>query len=313
MLKGDLNLFISFVKKGVGFLLFVICSFAIYKQVMSNESWSQYGVILHKLIFQIPFYKWLVLLLLMCLNFIIESIKWRSVVSSNNSISILNAIKGVLVGQTFAFFTPNRIGEYAGRTLFLEDGKKWMGVAQLGWASYAQLLVTIIVGAFALVINLNEYNWIVGGLFIWVRIGVPIIFIISVSLFFYKYTWKGKLKFLNILQIDTSVKVRLLLLSFFRYLIFLLQYAWVAFMLQMNIELLPLALSIAILFLFLSILPTISITELVIRGQLLLMILAPFYHNKMLIISLSSLIWGVNFLLPSIIGAILLLGYRLNR
>lgn len=84
-------------------------------------------------------------------------------------------------------------------------------------------------------------------------------------------------------------------------------------MLQMNIDFISIAISVSILFLFLSILPTISITELVVRGQLLLLILAPFCHDKMMIISLSSIIWGVNFLLPSIIGAILLLGYRLNR
>ena len=218
-----------------------------------------------------------------------------------------------MVGQTFAFFTPNRIGEYAGRTLYLEEGKKLMGVSQLAWTSYAQLLITIIIGSIALALNIGYYNWINGSLLIVVNIVLPIIIILSVSLFFYKYEWKGRLHFLNILQIDTRSKLYLLILSFFRYFIFLLQYAWVAYMLQMQIDFISLALSVAILFLFLSILPTISITELVVRGQLLLLILAPFCHNKMMIISLSSLIWSVNFLLPSIIGAILLLGYRLNR
>jgi hypothetical protein len=71
--------------------------------------------------------------------------------------------------------------------------------------------------------------------------------------------------------------------------------------------------SIAVLFLFLSILPTISITELVVRGQLLLLILAPWYSNGLMIIVLSSLIWAVNFLLPAIIGACLLLGFRLKQ
>ncbi len=313
MLNGVFNLFISIGKKTIGFLLFIICSFAIYNKVLSNESWSQYGTILRKLIFSIPFYQWLILLCLMSINFLIESIKWKKAVSENNSISLLNAIKGVLVGQTFAFFTPNRIGEYAGRTLFLEKGNKLMGIAQLGWASYAQLLVTIIVGAFALAINLSQYEWIGSNLLIWLRLGIPIVVLLAIVLFFYKHIWKGRLAFLNIIQIDSKVKMHLFGLSIIRYLLFLLQYAWVAIMLKMNIEFIPLILSVATLFLFLSILPTISITELVIRGQLLLMILAPLYHDKMIIISLSSLIWGVNFLLPSIIGAILLLGYRLNR
>jgi hypothetical protein len=319
MLKGYFQSIISYAKKSIGLLLFLLCSYAIYKQVLSNENSMQYQSILHQLIFQIPFYQWCVLLILMAFNFLIESFKWRMVVSanntetSNNSISFSNAVKGVLVGQTFAFFTPNRIGEYAGRTLYLEEGKKLKGVSQLAWASYAQLLITIIVGAVALALNMGQYHWINGSLLMGASIVLPLIIILTIGLFFYKYEWKGRLQFLNILQIPTRIKFYLLVLSFFRYFIFLLQYAWVAYMLQMQIDFISISLSVAILFLFLSILPTISITELVVRGQLLLLILAPFCHDKMMIISLSSLIWGVNFLLPSIIGAILLLGYRLNR
>lgn len=319
MLKGYFQSIISYAKKSIGLLLFLLCSYAIYKQVFSNNNSMQYQSILHQLIFQIPFYQWFVLLLLMSFNFLIESFKWRMVVSSNNaefsnnSISFLKSVKGVLVGQTFAFFTPNRIGEYAGRTLYLEEGKKLMGVSQLAWSSYAQLLITIILGSIALAMNIGHYDWINGNLLKGASIALPIIIILSVGLFFYKYEWKGKLQFLNILQIPTRIKIYLVVLSFLRYFIFLLQYAWVAYMLQMQIDFITIALSVAILFLFLSILPTISITELVVRGQLLLLILAPFCHDKMMIISLSSIIWGVNFLLPSIIGAILLLGYRLNR
>jgi hypothetical protein len=319
MLKGYFQSIISYAKKSIGLLLFLLCSYAIYKQVLSNDNSMQYQSILHQLIFQIPFYQWCVLLLLMAFNFLIESFKWSMVVSSNNtetsnnSISFSKAVKGVLVGQTFAFFTPNRIGEYAGRTLFLEEGKKLMGVSQLAWASYAQLLITIIVGSIALALNIGHYHWINGSLLLGARIVLPFIILLSLGLFFYKYTWSGKLSFLNILQIKTGLKINLLAVSLIRYFIFIIQYAWAAYMLQMNIDFISIAFSVSILFLFLSILPTISITELVVRGQLLLLILAPFYQDKMIIISLSSIIWGVNFLLPSMIGAILLLGYKLNR
>jgi hypothetical protein len=51
----------------------------------------------------------------------------------------------------------------------------------------------------------------------------------------------------------------------------------------------------------------------VVRGQLLILILTPFYSNKVNIVSLSSIIWGINFLIPSIIGTSLLLGYRIKR
>jgi hypothetical protein len=313
MIKDTFNTIFSYSKKSIGFVLFVICSYAIYTKVLSNEHWFEYTQHLRNLLFDIQWDQWLILILLMGFNFIIESIKWQKVVKSSEPIRFMNAIKGVLVGQTFAFFTPNRIGEYAGRTLFLSAGNKLIGMTQLAWASYAQLLVTLFVGSFAFAIHVNDYNWIDAQWLYWIKMSSPGIGIVAIFIFFYKKEWSRKLKFLNIIQIETSVKVNLLILSFVRYLIFLMQYVWVAYMLKMNIEIIHLVLSIAILFLFLSILPTVSVTELVVRGQLLLMILAPIYHEKMNIISLSSIIWGVNFLIPSIIGAFLLLGYRLNR
>ncbi len=305
MFKNTVNLLVSFGKKSLGFLLFIVCGVAIYKKVLENENWAQYGEKIKAQFLTISFNQWVILLLLMCLNFFIESIKWHHVVAKNNPISISKSIRSVFVGQSFAFFTPNRIGEYVGRTLFLEEGNKMIGMAQMAWTSYAQLLITILVGSLALTINLPFYPWLK-----WLS---PLLGIVASFLYFYRKEWKGWAVYFNILQIPTASKARLLLLSFFRYFVFTLQYVWAAHMLGMQIPLLDLVSSIAVLFLCLSILPTISITELVIRGQLLLVILAPFYPIKIMIISLSTLIWVVNFLLPAIIGTFLLLGYRLKQ
>jgi succinate-acetate transporter protein len=116
----------------------------------------------------------------------------------------------------------------------------------------------------------------------------------------------------NCLQSNIT-KLQLLGWSLLKYSIFIGQYLWVAYLLQIQLPIVTIFLCLAILFLLLSILPTISITELVVRGQLFIMILAPFYSNKASVVSLSSIIWGVNFLIPAIMGTILLLGYRIKK
>ena len=189
--------------------------------------------------------------------------------------------------------------------MFLETGNKAKGVAQMAWTSYAQLLVTIIIGTVALFWNSPFFPWL--------KWASPLIAILAVIVFFYDRQWKGWMTFLNKLQIPTQSKITLLLLSFLRYSVFTFQYAWAAKMLGMEIPFWVLGSSIAVLFLFLSILPTVSISELVVRGQLLLLILAPCYPNEAMVIVLSSLIWVVNFLMPAIIGACLLLGFRLKQ
>lgn len=313
MFNNYLQSFISIGKKSIGFLLFVICSYAIYRTVLVNENWTQLGLMLKAQLLSIAFYQWVFLFMLMCLNFLMESIKWKVVVANTNPISFTKAIKSVMVGQAFAFFTPNRIGDFAGRVLFLKTEHKLIGMAQLAWASYAQLIITLLLGTLAININLPLYPWINQVWLSLIKFGSPFVGLFIMLLFFYKKEWKGKLRFLNVIQIATRVKAKLLLLSFLRYLVFLLQYIWVAYLLKIQIDTGLLVVSVSILFLCLSILPTINITELVVRGQLLIIILAPFYADKHMVIYLSSFIWGVNFLIPAVIGAFLLLGYRLNR
>ncbi len=313
MLKGTQSNILSYVQKSIGLLLFVICSIAIYYQVIANENWDNLKNLFYSHFISIHFFEWLILLAFLLLNLVVEAVKWKMVVEATNPIPLSTSLKSVLVGQAFAFFTPNRIGEYAGRTMFLSTGNQLMGLAQMAWTSYAQLLITLVIGVMALFINITLYpglnmNWL-----FWIKWVSPLIGFIAVLLFFYKRKWSSKLSFLNVLQIDNQLKIKLLVWSLVKYAIFMMQYWYVAHLLKMEIAWTILILSLAILFLCLSILPTLSITELVVRGQLLILILTPFYSNKVNIVSLSSIIWGINFLIPSIIGTSLLLGYRIKR
>jgi hypothetical protein len=313
MLKSPKYQLSTIVKNSVGLLLFVICSIAIYKKVIVQSNWENLKQTIATQLGSIGIWNWVMLIFLLFLNLWMEAIKWKLVVAKNNPITIGRSFKSVLVGQAFAFFTPNRIGEYAGRTMFLSSGNKIMGLAQMAWTSYAQLLVTVFIGSVALFINIEYYPWMQNNWMLWIKTMSPFVGAIALFLFFYQKPWSGRLQFLNIIQIDSGIKIKLLSLSTARYLVFIGQYYWVAYLLQMNMSLATLFLSLSILFLLLSILPTISISELVVRGQLLIMILTPFYSNQLTIVSLSSIIWGINFLFPAIIGTCLLLGYRIKE
>lgn len=311
MLKSPNYKLSTIVKNSVGLLLFFICSIAIYQKVILQSNWENLKQTFYTHIGSIGIWNWIILFFLLFLNLWMEAIKWKLVVAKNNPITIANSFKSVLVGQAFAFFTPNRIGEYAGRTMFLSSGNKIMGLAQMAWTSYAQLLVTVCVGSIALFINIEYYPWMHSNSMLWIKVISPFVGALALFLFFYQKRWSGWLGFLSIIQIDQIIKIKLLSLSTLRYLVFIGQYCWAAYLLQMHISIATLFLSLSILFLLLSILPTISITELVVRGQLLILILTPFYSNQLTIVSLSSIIWGINFLLPAIIGTCLLLGYRI--
>ena len=296
---------LSVGNKLVGLILFVICAFAIYNKVLQNENLNQYGAELKVQLTKIHWGAWLLMGLLMALNYTIEALKWKTVIASTNQFNIFQALRAVLVGQAFSFFTPARSGDYVGRTLFLAPGTKLKGITQMAWASYAQLLMTICFGSIAIFWNLPFLPWLK-----WVA---PWGAVLALFLFFYNQSLKGWLSKINLLQIDNGLKWKLIALAFSRYLVYILQYNWASEMLSIPVHAIDLSIAIMALLFFLSMIPAISLTDLVIRGQLFLLLMAPFYHNDIMLIALTTLIWIVNFLIPSIIGSILLLGFKIKR
>jgi len=233
-----------------------------------------------------------------------EAIKWKLVLAELSPISILKSFKSVLVGQAFAFFTPVRTGDYVGRILFLEAGNKLKGLAQMAWASYAQLLITLFFGSIGLFYNLPFLPWLK-----WVG---PFIAATALIIYFHPGQFKGWLKKLSLLQIKSSLKGKLVFFSFLKYCVFILQYTWVVKIFNIPIGIQDLWAALSVLFFCLSLIPSIALTDVVIRGQLIVLLLSPFYDNSLMLICVSTIIWVVNFLLPAIIGSILLINYRIK-
>jgi hypothetical protein len=300
-----LNRLRSWGNKSIGLILFVVCLVAIYNKVAHNENLNQYSADIKIQFEKVTFFEWAVLLLLFLGNYLMEAIKWQNLLASWSPISIFKSYKSVLIGQAFAFFTPARSGDYVGRILLLPPGSKIKGVAKLAWSSYAQLIITISIGSIALFFNLPFFPWI--------KWFMPLGLIAALFVYFHPGQFKGWLNKINQLQIENKLKLNLLGLSFLKYMIFVLQYTWSVKMLNIPIAPIDLWIALGVLFLLLSIIPSISLTDLVIRGQIIVVLLEPYYNNSLMLICLSTIIWAVNFLLPAIIGAFLLINFRIKQ
>jgi hypothetical protein len=296
---------LSIANKAIGFILFIVCLIAIYSKVMTNDNLQKYGSSIKDQFLKITVGEWVVLLILFFLNYLIEAIKWSQAIKELSPMTLPQSLRSVLVGQAFAFFTPVRSGDYVGRILFLEQENKLKGVAQMAWSSYAQLLITLLIGTIALFFNLPFFPWLK-----WLA---PPITLAAFFIYFSKGQFTGWFKKLTSLQIKNELKVQLVTLSLMRYCIFILQFTWAVKILAMPIPIIDLWIAIAVLLLCLSIIPAIALTDLIIRGQLIVLLLAPWYTNTLMLICFSTIIWTVNFLLPAIIGSFLLLGFRIKR
>ena len=90
-----------------------------------------------------------VVCILMPLNWILEAKKWHVLILPIISISFLRAFRATLIGMTFGFVTPNRIGDIGGRSIVLPSKKK-QGVVASSIGSMLQFLVTILAGVFGM-------------------------------------------------------------------------------------------------------------------------------------------------------------------
>lgn len=125
------------------YLLFAAAFWYLYREIGPHLTWDvlrfsgdvSYGVLL---------------VLLLPLNQFLEVLKWHLLSRGFSGKGLGNAWRGVLIGQFYGLFTPNRVGDGAGRLHYLPSTMKSRGVFAFANGSIAQSLVTLSSGAAAL-------------------------------------------------------------------------------------------------------------------------------------------------------------------
>jgi len=92
---------------------------------------------------------WLVFAL-MPINWGIESKKWQLLVHHVETFSFSRAFKSVLSGCSVTMLTPNRVGEYGGRILYVKPANRIKAISLTLVGSISQLLVTMVMGSVGL-------------------------------------------------------------------------------------------------------------------------------------------------------------------
>ncbi|MDB5011122.1 MAG: hypothetical protein JWQ06_1911, partial [Mucilaginibacter sp.] len=87
---------------------------------------------------------------LMLVNWLLEALKWQYVTRNLVRISFWRAIECVFCGLTWAIFTPNRLGEYGGRVMFLPPRRRIHGVFAMAVGSFGQNVITNVLGTIAI-------------------------------------------------------------------------------------------------------------------------------------------------------------------
>jgi len=143
--------------------------------------------------------KFWAVVILAFINWGIEARKWQLLVKSLQRISYFVAFKAVLSGVTLSLNTPNRIGEYGGRILYVKEGNRIKAISLSIAGSMSQLIITLLMGCTGLVFLIytqqSSVNFIMGLSFFWVKILLLISTVAACVLLFifFRLSWLIKI------------------------------------------------------------------------------------------------------------------------
>lgn len=267
---------------------------------------------------------------MMFLNWLVEAIKWRMLIDKIEKISILRALRAVFSGVTVSTFTPNRIGEYAGRVFCLKKANRIQAALITVLGSMSQLLTTIVFGSIAFLFSfqyLDQYNdslFILHNNFILISIVLMVISVASLFLYFNIVNIIAKIKTISwISNIYSYIKVlsyynkkelfQVFLYSILRYIIFTTQFFILLNLFEVYILYHHAIVLIMLMLLIISIIPTIAITEISLRGSIAVFLFSVFSQNILGILAATLFIWLINLVIPAFIGTIFIFTLKFFR
>jgi uncharacterized membrane protein YbhN (UPF0104 family) len=86
----------------------------------------------------------ILVLILMFVNWGIEALKWKQLLRKIQQLSFVQSFKAILAGCTVSLMTPNRIGEFGGRLIYVENEYKVKAIALSILGGVTQLFVTFL-------------------------------------------------------------------------------------------------------------------------------------------------------------------------
>ena len=310
---------IAIPHKAKQFLVFTIkvlivsgAFYFIYQQLSQNDQldWAKFTALFHK--------NWSIggiafLLLFSFLNRFFEILKWKNLVTALQPISLLDATAQVLGALTAGIFTPNGLGEYAGKALFYEKTKVKKIVFLNLICNGIQMVLTVLFGIFGLLYFNAEFN-IITTKTIALLFGFVIVLLL-VSFFLKSFTIKGySLEKLvhKINQIPKSIHRRNILLGLLRYLVFSHQYYFLFLAFEVHLPYLILMSAITSIYFLASSMPSFQFLDFAVKGSVAVYFFGLLGVNEWIVVFITALMWFLNVVIPVLLGSYFVLNFKMK-
>jgi len=255
-----------------------------------------------------------ILFLLTFFNWFFEILKWQELVSSIKKISLKNAVEQCLGSLTVSLFTPNRIGEYGAKALYYTKDyrKQIMSINLVN--NLLQMGVTSVFGIIGLCFlsQVHEIHIIKRSILLWLCVFLLIFIplIIRKKNFGLLTNLIKKLKNL-VFNFSKNNVFKGLLFSIFRYVIFSFQFYYLLTLFGYRVNYFDAMAFISSMYFLASVIPSIFIFDVIVKGSIAVFLFSFLGFNELIILSIITIIWVLNFVFPSILGSYFVLRFKL--
>jgi hypothetical protein len=304
---------LPFVKLIIGILGFSV----IYFQLNKKFSVSDLYLIKEKISQTEMLQLFVLCCCMMPLNWLSETFKWHYLVNKIAPYNFKQSLKATLAGIYFGNFLPYRLGDLGGRLVYLEKANVLQGLMLYTAGGIAQVYISLLAGLFPLLSSMETLKSFLSPsliialcillviLFPWLMKTLPTIFNQLK-----KIKWFKALATPQIFALSNSSLIITVLLSLLRYGIYLSQFVMLCIIFGVSEQLGDLYLKSALMFLLFAFVPSFFATEWLTRVSIALLVFGNTYALAITIA--ASLLWLINILVPSLIGYLVILTYKLK-
>jgi len=277
-------------------------------------------------------------ILLFPVNQLLEAFKWQYLMKKLEEVSLWTSTKAVLTGISVSMFMPNRVGDYFGRIFVLRKANRIQAVLATIIGSMAQLLTTILYGCLAVVFFFPWY-WNLGNrLNLWFYLGLVLMILVLLFMLIFAYLnfasfsviikrvsgrfYEKIKKYSEVFALYEARNLLLILLiSTLRYIVFSFQFYLLLKAFNVPVNYYSAIVLIGLIYLAMTIIPTIALTELGVRGSVSLFVFGLYLNPTGLwtenagvgVVSATSVLWLINLAIPALLGVIFVYSLRFFR
>lgn len=243
------------------------------------------------------------------LNLFLEVQKWRFLVSKTISLSFIEASKAVLAGFSTGFATPNRLGEIAGRMLFVKPEHRKITACYTLLNGLTQNIIIATLGIPAALLFWNTQH---NADFITLQhYGILAATLLVFAIGFYLLLPRlvaskligSKLLFLSDIQkLNKSDLLQICVFTLIRYFVFAIQMYFILHFFNVQLSLIQALISIPTSYLFITLVPTFAFSEVSVRSSMAVFFIGAFCSNTAGIALAGLVVWLLNFALPMLVG-----------